>query len=63
VNLVVVAKDSGTPPRETSVPVVIHFPNQEVASLKQKENEAFTLTVKGKTSKFFHEKLKKNSSF
>ena len=44
-HLVVVAKDSGIPPRETSVPVVVHFPNQRASELKAKEDEAFTLMV------------------
>ncbi len=35
-HVVVVAKDSGIPPRETSVPVVVHFPNQRASELKQK---------------------------
>ena len=44
-HVVVVAKDSGIPPRETSVPVVVHFPNHRASELKAKEDEAFTLMV------------------
>jgi hypothetical protein len=48
VHLIAVAKDSGTPPRESSVPVIVHLPNHKKSELRQKEEETFTLMVNTK---------------
>ena len=46
-HLVAIAKDSGSPPRETSVPVLVRFGEQIFLQRKshKTENEKFTLTV------------------
>ena len=47
-HFVAVARDSGSPPRETSVPVVVRFEDQLTQLSHQSrasENEKFTLTV------------------
>ena len=44
-HIVVVAKDSGIPARQTSVPIVVHFPQNSESSKRTFEDDAVTLAV------------------